>query len=125
MGIIGDLFGAGKMFLPQARDLVAACLIFASLSLAQPRQHMLQNPAVLQVIKSARVMKKAACTMTSCLRRYAVMRAAFGADRPWLTSPPSWKRRDEQLSGPQHVKQTRHTRLWAFLTPKFEIVCNV
>ena len=45
MGIIGDLFGSGKMFLPQACGF-GFTLTFANLS-------------ALQVIKSARVMKKA------------------------------------------------------------------
>ncbi|KAJ9513004.1 hypothetical protein QJQ45_029222 [Haematococcus lacustris] len=66
MNVVGDLFGAGKMFLPQ----VSACVLHQSLlrilNLCASKRiaHLIINGHndgldVLQVIKSARVMKKA------------------------------------------------------------------
>ena len=62
MGVVGDLFGSGKMFLPQVRTLSQSDVF-------------IDNSLLFQVIKSARVMKKAVAYLIPFMEEERALKA--------------------------------------------------
>ena len=62
MGVVGDLFGSGKMFLPQVHTLSQSDVF-------------IDNSLLFQVIKSARVMKKAVAYLIPFMEEERALKA--------------------------------------------------